>query len=165
MKPPTKERGSLVVLGGCALGLMAVVWVGQGKHSGNWPFRAWVLFWAMVLAGFLSLGAGVLATGATREERLRSLPATRLKLLFGLLALAAFLGFGFGLHSIFPSLDKGLLRLAVVVSVAVTFCLLLFGMNLVFGMQSRRMRKRIDDAMRSARDGTEANQRHGHGPH
>ena len=160
-----KGRGSRSVLGGFLLGTMALVWLVQGKDSGKWPFRAWVLFGAMVLAGFLSLGAGILSSGSTREERLRSLPATGLKVLFGLLVVAALLGFAFGIRSIFPSLDKGSLKLAVVLSMALTLGLFLFGRSLVFAMRLSRAQKRMTHAMTSARDRPEANQRQGHGPH
>jgi uncharacterized integral membrane protein len=168
MKPATNQRSGdrarnrrafLPVFGGLLLGLMALVWFAQGQDSGNWPIQAWVLFWALIVSGLLAGGAGVLAAGTTREERLRSLPATGMKVLFGVLACAAWLGLVSGIHSVFPSLDNRALRIAATVSVTVIFGVVLLGAMSLFTIQSKRIKKRINRAMKNAHDGMETNQR------
>jgi MFS family permease len=173
MKPAANKRSGgrigsgrslLLTLGAFLLGLMAVVWCVQGKDSDHWRFRAWVVFGGGILLGLLSLGVGFLATGTTREERLRVMPATGLNVLFGLVALAVLFGFIRGVHSLFPSLDKGELKTAMELAVAVTFGLLVFGGRLFLTAQSKRIQKRMDKAMRNALDGTAANKQRDGGP-
>ena len=87
-----KKAGAYLAVGAAFLGMMGVVWVAQGDRSGDWPVRAWVLFWALIAAGLLNIVAGILATGARIEERRRALPKIGLKMLLGLGALAILFG-------------------------------------------------------------------------
>jgi hypothetical protein len=151
--PAGKKAGTYLALGSALLGLMGVVWVGQGDRSGDWPVRAWVLFWALIAAGLLNVVAGILATGTTLEERLRALPKTGLKMLLGLGALALLFEWVKIIHFLFPSLDAAGLRL----SVAVVPILLVIGAMLVFTVQSKKIKKRMDRAMRIACDSKETN--------
>ncbi len=150
-----KKAGTYLALGAALLGMMSVVWVAQGDRSENWPVRAWVLFWALIAAGLLSIVAGILATGTTLEERLRALPKTGLKMLLGLGALAILFGWVKVIHFIFPSLDAAGLKFVVKLSVAVVPILLVIGAILVFKVRSKKVKKRIDRAMRNACDSKE----------
>jgi drug/metabolite transporter (DMT)-like permease len=155
--PCRKKAGTYLALGAALLGMMGVAWVAQGDQSGNWPVRAWVFFWALIAAGLLYIVAGILATGTTLEERLRALPKTGLKMLLGLGVLAILFGWVKVIHFLFPSLDAAGLKSVATLSVAVVPILLVIGVMLVFTVRSKKIKKRIDRAMRNACDSKETN--------